>query len=65
PHSECENHAARLLWLVLHIWGDQKFSDFLASQPTRYRHLTSRTLRWTHDEGFWHDPVDTARWNAI
>ena len=64
PDGDGECQDSRLLWLVLHIWGDTKFSKFLASQPEHYRQLTSRGLRWTYDEGDWHHPIPTDKLEA-
>jgi hypothetical protein len=57
PDGDGESQDSRLLWLVLHVWGDAKFSKFLTSQSDCYRQLTSRALWWTYDEGDWHDPI--------
>jgi len=57
PQGDGEQQASALLWLVIHIWGDQKYADFLGSQPELYRRRVSRTLRWTFDEGGWHHPI--------
>jgi hypothetical protein len=64
PDGDGESQDSRLLWLVLHVWDDTKFSKFLSSQSEHYRQLTSRTLRWTHGDGDWHDPIPTDKLEA-